>query len=163
MTLVVEDGTGLVNAESYISVLQADEYHAAMGNTSWAAATEEAREIALRKATQYVDMSYSFRGYKTTLSQSLEWPRDWYPDDYVEWPIRNLKAAVAELALRALTTALTTDQEDRGVVEESVGPVSVKYSDSRFAGQVRFHVVDSLMSKLVGVGSNVSNMRLERA
>ena len=53
MTLVIEDGTGKSNAESYISVADADTYHSNRGNTDWAALTTAEKERLLRIATDY--------------------------------------------------------------------------------------------------------------
>ena len=39
MSLIVEDGTGLAGAESYVSVTDADTYHDKRGNTAWATLT----------------------------------------------------------------------------------------------------------------------------
>lgn len=39
MALIVEDGTGLNNADAYVSVAYASAYHAALANDEWAAAT----------------------------------------------------------------------------------------------------------------------------
>ena len=51
MSLVVEDGTGKADAESYISVADADTYHSNRGNTDWAALTTTEKEQLLRGAT----------------------------------------------------------------------------------------------------------------
>lgn len=163
MALIVEDGTGKVDAEAYAAVVDADAYHTAMGNTAWAALTTLEKEVALRIASQYVDVTYDFQGVKLVHNQALEWPRDWYPDNNYSWPIKNLTAAVCELALKSRTQALTVDQEDRAVKKETVGPVAVEYADSAQGGQVRFAIVDKLMAKLLGASGGAFNMRLERA
>ncbi len=157
MSLVVEDGTGLANADSYLSVADATSYHASFGNDAWAAATSDAQEQALRRATQYVDANYSFRGSPLTTTQALAWPRNLG----LAWPIRGLSNATAELALRALDGALFADQSGGEVIEESVGPVGVKYQPSGLGGQTRFAVVDSLLAPYTGGGR--MSMRLERA
>ena len=103
MALVVEDGTGVTGADSYVSIAEADTYAAANGLTSWASATAAAKEIALRQATRYVDTRYRFRGSRLGLRQPLEWPRGDVVDGalgdgyYYTRPPRNLKAAVTEL------------------------------------------------------------------
>ena len=61
MALIVEDGTGVSGAESYISVVDADDYHTNHGNTSWGSADTTAKEIALRKASEYLDGKYGKR------------------------------------------------------------------------------------------------------
>lgn len=161
MAIIVEDGTGVSGAESYLSVATVSAYHAAMLNTAWAAATTAQQEAALRKATQYVDHRYRFRGEKLRIEQGLEWPRDWWPNDWNEWPIKQLKEAVCELALRALSGSLYVDQEDRSVESETVGPISVAYGPSRFGGQVRYAAVDDIMKALTVGGRN--SLRIEVA
>ncbi len=50
MTLTVEDGSGRPDADAFVTVAVCDAYHAARGRAVWAAATEEAREQAIRRA-----------------------------------------------------------------------------------------------------------------
>jgi hypothetical protein len=54
MALITETGAGLANAESLISVADADTYHSGVGNTDWAALSVTDKEQALRRATQYM-------------------------------------------------------------------------------------------------------------
>ena len=74
MSIIVEDGTGLTTAVAYVAVADADAYHTAMGNTAWTG-TDAAKEIALRRATQYLDNRYTYRGTRLTSTQALEWPQ----------------------------------------------------------------------------------------
>ena len=64
MTVRVETGEGVANANSYIGVGYADSYHALRGNTAWAAATLNARRQALIRACDYIDRRFAgrFRG-----------------------------------------------------------------------------------------------------
>lgn len=78
MALVVEDGTGLSNAESYASVETADSVIAAFGaSPSWAALATGTKEQALRAATMWLDGTFStrFSGIRLYQGQALEWPR----------------------------------------------------------------------------------------
>lgn len=117
MSLVVEDGTGLANAESYISVANADAYFTARGNATWAAITTTAlKEEALRRATDYMVQVYRQRwqGYRMTDTQALDWPRSGVVVDayrYVdtdEVPTE-VAHACAELAVRASAGELVSD------------------------------------------------------
>jgi hypothetical protein len=49
-----ETGTGLCNADSYAAVAHADARCAALGIADRAALTEQAKEVALRLATQFM-------------------------------------------------------------------------------------------------------------
>ncbi len=78
MALIVEDGTGLANAESYGSVADADAYFAARGSpTTWTALLEPAKEQWLRQGTEFMDLEFGSRwkGRRVTQDQALDWPR----------------------------------------------------------------------------------------
>jgi hypothetical protein len=160
MPLTVEDGTGLADADSYVSVAQADAYHSAMGNAEWTGEPVDL-EAALRRATQYVDARYTFRGTPLRYGQALAFPRTCDGAAY-SWPIKNLVAATCELALRALAGPLVADEDPVAVTKEVVGPIEVDYAAPRAGGQVRFSIVDSLLRDLTLGGSGLSR-RVERA
>lgn len=157
MALTVEDGTGLPNADSYVSLVDAAAYHTAMGNEAWDDALPAEQEAALRRATQYLDTRYRWRGEPLTDVQALAWPRT-----AADWPVRAIKSACCELALRALAGSLYTDQSDAAVTRETVGPITVEYGHSQQGGQVRYAIVDDLLANLVASRGRLS-LRLERA
>lgn len=157
MSLIVEDGTGRADAESYAALAFADAYHAAMGHAAWADAVPEVREAALRRATQYLDTRYRFAGAPLNPTQALAWPRTAAP-----WPVKRVQDAACELALRALDNPLHVDQGDAPVTQETVGPISVSYGPSQNGGQVRVAIVDDLLRDLIAVAGRLS-LRLERA
>lgn len=61
MALTVEDGTIVAGADSYISAEDATAYHAARGNSAWAALTADAMDQHIRKATDYMGQVYGLR------------------------------------------------------------------------------------------------------
>lgn len=157
MPLIVEDGTGLPNADSYVSVTDATAYHSAMGNPSWAGAAQADQESALRRATQYLDTRYRYAGKRITTTQALEWPRTTR-----QWPVRSIRDACCELALRALGDDLYTDAGDSPVTRETVGPITIEYGYSQNGGQVRYSIVDDMLRGLLASIGRLS-MRIERA
>ena len=168
MSLIVEDGTGLSTAESYISVADASTYHSNRGNAAWAAlSTDTIREQYLRKATDYMVAMYrnSWQGYKVNGDQALDWPRSGcvvdgisVDDDIVPTPIKN---ACAELALKVASGDLYADQA-RGTISETVGPISVTY-DINSPQRVRYSFVEAGIAPfLSATGSNSAMMTLKR-
>jgi hypothetical protein len=164
MALIVETGAGLSNAESYCSEAFATAYHAARANSDWTLVSN--KEAALRKATEYMLQSYRnlWLGYRAVASQALDFPRsDVYLNDYSEpvlvadniVPIE-VQNACAELALKTYTDEeLIVDTEDN-VVMETIGPLSVKYSDSSADKyKVYSSVVLTLKPYLKNTGSRV--------
>ena len=140
MSLIVEDGTGLSTAESYISVADADTYHSNRGNTDWAALTTAEKERLLRISTDYMVAVYRLRwdGYRYVNTQALDWPRIYVPvrdicsvnafPQYVDNDIvpTQVKNACAEFALKAKSETLLEDQT-QGTIREKVGPIEVEY------------------------------------
>lgn len=67
---------GDANADSYISLADADAYFTARGESTWTG-TDAKKENALRRGTTYLDNQYRTRwlGLTVTIQQSLSWPR----------------------------------------------------------------------------------------
>lgn len=126
MSLITEDGTGLANAESLASVATADAYFSARGNDAWGALTTDAKEAALRLATDYMGAVYGrlWRSERKTATQALDWPR-------VGWtgvPVP-VERACCELAFRASGGPLMVDEGPQ-VASEKVGPIAVAYAEA---------------------------------
>lgn len=76
MTIVVENGSGKENAESYASLDEANSYYAKhLYASAWTAATDQNKEAALVMATRAIDAGCEFKGSQVSLEQALEWPR----------------------------------------------------------------------------------------
>lgn len=165
--LTVEDGTGLSNADSYVSVADADAYHEARGNTVWATLALERKEQLLRIASDYITYIFgpSFIGVRYKATQSLAWPR-YSSTDYTLFELgvpREIKEATAELALVANSTSLMPNQTTMRKKSVKVGPIAVEYDASSWTGP-RFVAATSRLAAFLG-GFNtaaVSTARLIR-
>ncbi len=139
LTLVVEDGTGKSDANSYAARATADAYFEGRLNaTAWTGATEGNRDIALVMATRTIDALFRFHGWKRVETQALQWPRIEVPDvdlpgaqvPGLRWsgctylPEDEVPAAVVnatcELALALLAEDRTGDPEGAGLVSLGV-------------------------------------------
>lgn len=97
--MVLEDGSGLTNSNSYVSVLEADTYFNTVGNLDWVG-TDAVKDAALVYATEYVDLMYKFVGELKVVGQALQFPRI-YDTVSLGIPL-NLKKAVMILALKQI-------------------------------------------------------------
>jgi len=155
MALTVEDGTGLANADSYISVADALAYHDARGNTNWATITTLEQEQAIRRATDFMQQVYSWKGSRKTDTQALAWPRyyverdnGYYPSDSVPNEVKN---ACAELAFKAAGGDLSPDIAQR-VIREKIGPIEVEY-DKNSVQFTTYRAINNLLSPFLnGLG-----------
>lgn len=157
MPIIVEDGTGLADAEAYISVADADTYFAARGNAVWAALTTEQKEQALRAGSDYMAAVYGARwkGYRVTETQALDWPREDVVANGFDIDNDVVPAAVAranaELAVRASAGELLADQGAQ-VKSEQVGPIAVTYQDGARQA-TRYAIVEGMLAAFMrGVG-----------
>jgi len=160
MSIIVEDGTGKADAESFCTVIYADAYHLARGNTAWAALATEAKEQALRNATDYMLQMFRARwqGYRVTDTQSLDWPRynvivdGYYVDSDIVPDI--VQRACAEFALRASSGVLWAD-ETQAVASEAVGSISVTYRVGS-PQRTRYPAIEALLAPYLRAGGGVS-------
>ena len=73
MALVIEDGTGKSDADSFISLVDARAFAAKYGITL--PVNDTAAEVALRQGCQYVELQQKcFSGSLLTTTQELSWP-----------------------------------------------------------------------------------------
>jgi hypothetical protein len=132
MAIVVEDGTGLSNAQAYASAADLQAYCAERA-LSLADYNEAAQEAALViSAKDWIDGYHEFVYNKLDEDQALDFPRDndiGLPDEIV---LANIKAAYLQLQglllvnLSGLSVAGTVESESKAVGSLSK---SVKYKN----------------------------------
>lgn len=146
MAIVVEDGTGKVDGETYISVADADTYHAARNTAvAWAAVPDVAtKEAHLRDATIYLDSHYEarFGGRRANELQALACPRakwltrsDRFVDSATIPPqIQNATAELAHQRISGPLMAVASTATGTAQVDEVVaGPVKVKFAKRSYS------------------------------
>lgn len=160
MAMIVAPDAG---AESLCSVADADAYHAARGAAAWAALTPDAKEQALRRATDHMAVyAHRWKGERTSSTQTLDWPRsgvvaNGYDVDYRTVPTA-VANACASLALRAASADLAPDL---GAQKQSVtvGPISTTYAQGA-RQTLKFQAVDNMLAPYFGsFGGNVMLVR----
>lgn len=170
MAFVVEDGSGLADATSYLSVEDADAYFVDQGApAAWTSSTADEKRAALILAAQYLDARFGrrWRGRRRTIGQKRDWPRvavvdlDGYEVAFDSVPV-GVREAAAEVALEARKgTVLFPTEKKAGEVKSlaiSAGPLSksTTYQGTQ-SSQPRFPKVEGLL-----VGLLASGTRLER-
>lgn len=152
MALIVESGAGLPDADSYVSVADCANYATKHGLNF--TADETAKEARLRRATQYIDAQYVFKGEEQTDTQALAWPRT-----VATGVPREIVAACCELACKQ--GDLWQDVDAAPVIEKTIGPITRKFAAPSNGGQKRFAGVDALVKRWVAGGG--MNIKLVRA
>ena len=170
MAFTVEDGTGVVGANSYVSVAYADEFFSDRGNSEWQG-TDAVKQSLLIEATDYIEMVYGrrFIGEMADTAQALSWPRSG-TDDYLDSAYAAdeiptvLKRACCRYALQSLISgplAPTPVVDETGLpvvtTRKAVGPIEKEFrlagSSSRPAQFRSYPAADGLMASLLIPGS----------
>jgi hypothetical protein len=164
MSLVVETGSAISNAESLASVADFRAYFASIG-VDVSALTDTQVEQSLRKATNYMEQKYRERwlGYRVNLTQALSWPRSWVeikdaPAGYGQcvsyYAITDIPKQVAwsccELAYRSTTQDLMADKKQQ-VLSRTVGPLTTVY-DKYSSQQTQYASIDAWLQPLLKIG-----------
>jgi len=165
MTLIVETGSIVAGANSYVTDAEYTTYATSRGNT--VGTTVEAREAELLNAMDYLE-SYrdKLKGAKVTRDQPLQWPRydvfiDGYQTDSNEIPVE-LKRAQMELAfIVAGGTELTPSGTFTNVQSESLGSLSVSYFNGGKWSTVQTKNADQFLDVLLlNGGGNLRSLRI---
>lgn len=167
MTLTVEDGTGLALADAYVSVADADSYHAERNTSAWFDATVPVKEAAIRQATTYLDGTFEWVGAIKTLTQALAWPRT----DAVGYEGRTIANdavpqqvadATAYLAGQALSGALQPASDAGRVRSKRLGSVAVEYATGSDSSRRFFPELRSILVGLYSHGPGSISGRVVR-
>lgn len=130
MALVVEDGTLVSGADSYVTLAEFKAWADKRGVTY---GTDEAVTQQIYRAMDYIE-SLNFIGEKSDENQALQWPRDQvvidgYYIDSDEMP-SELKVAVYESIKAEIDGDSRMTASDRRTISEKVGELQVTYANN---------------------------------
>ena len=156
ITINVEDGSGIPNANSYVSVADARAYALDRGVTL--SANDDELGSMLIRATDYLEVQAClYQGVPTSSTQFLQWPRidvylngDALPPNVIP---KSLIAAQVQLAM-AITAGFDLQPNispQDYVKREKVGPTEIEYADPLAVGIMpTFTAVNALLAPLFG-------------
>lgn len=168
MALITEDGTGVANANGYITVQQFEDYCDAHGIT---VGTGD-EESAIIRATMYIDACFRLRfaGYMTFgRNQYLEWPRtavldsEYFPISNNEIP-REIRNACCEAAARELAdpNSLMPDLDrDSFLRAIQAGSVRIDYGANAPA-VTSYRVIEGILASLLGPSGSMYSAQAVR-
>jgi hypothetical protein len=138
MTLIVEDGTGLANADALISTEFADAIHDDHGNVTWETHDQLEKEAAIRNASTFLTYSLVWAGWPSNeRTQALSFPRTglWDADGYdvsSDAVPKEVQRATAFLALFDADNAgaITTPnfEYNKTLIRKRIGPIEKEYA-----------------------------------
>ena len=135
MALIVEDGTGLSTANTYVSLAEVDAYFTLSATTTWTG-TDDAKNAAIIRSARALDGMFTWPGVKLVSTQALQWPRSeaidtsGYTIDGVPQAVKNAQCEAALIEL--VSAGSLTPELDRGgaVIREKIGPLETEYASN---------------------------------
>lgn len=151
MTLIVEDGTNVTGANSYVSVADLTSFVAARGITL----SGDPEEL-LTQAMDYIE-TLQFQGTKLLFTQGLQWPR---VNVWIDGWYNNADNIPKELKNGQIQVAIAIDQGNapdadipRYTDSEKVGDIEVHYAAGAPSTPVNVKVHNALYKLLAGGGA----------
>lgn len=166
ITITVEDGTGVANANSYVSVADVKAYAEQRGVTL--PSTDDEIAAMIVKATDYLEsFACKYQGKKTDCAQSLQWPRtcvvmccEDFPTNQIPKQLKSAQCSAVLIQNEGLVLQPNVTAADY-VVEETVGPITTKYANPIQAGiSATFTALDALLEPLFFASCGQSSFAL---
>ena len=164
--LIIEDGSGVANANSYVTDAEYTAYALARGKTIGADAT--AREIELILSMDYIEgFRNQFKGRKVDFDQSLQWPRnavyiDGFLVDFDSIP-QELKSAQMEAGIVSNESDLLKTGNFQNVSKERLGEIEVEYFSGGSWENIQTEAIDVKLNELLRNSSFGINANAFRA
>lgn len=170
ITIVVEDGSIVANANAYISVSDVRAFASVRGVDL--GDDDDVIAAFIIKATDFIEANAaSFQGCIVDPSQELSWPRNGVFLNDSELPFsdtaipKNLRTATSLLVIAQNDGIVLQPniQATDFVLKETVGPITTEYANPIQIGiAVQFTGVDSLLFPLYGNAGTVGMLRTIR-
>lgn len=175
--MIVEDGSLVAGADSYVSLAFAATY---MPTTAYAAAwlglTDGVRENLLIRATRALDALVVWKGYPVTSTQGVQWPRQNVPPVVapgdINWLTENsyypsntvplqVKQAACEYAGMNINADRLADVQGAGLHSVSVGKgaVAIEFNNETAPGALGRLIPGLLAPFTDGVGGTPGGFR----
>lgn len=153
MALVIEDGSIVTGANSYVSTSTFSTYLSSRGKSFESLVGNSEQTLLL--GMDYIEVQ-NFLGSKYTKGQSLQWPRagvyiDGFLIEVTEIP-SDLQYAQMEAAIAIDSGNNPLDTLDRETKREKVGDIEVEYSDGS-KDDVELRSLNSRLDKLIAGGT----------
>lgn len=161
-TIIVEDGSIVANANSYVSVADLTTYGTDRGVTISAANPED----LLIEAMDYIE-ALDFIGLQYTEDQALSWPRSGavkkklWQYDVNEIP-QDLIDGLCETALAIDAGNSPIQDVDRTTIKEKVGDIEVEYKSSSASNTI-VKKINTKLKDLLAAGNSGINFVVSKA
>jgi hypothetical protein len=158
--IIVEDGSIVAGANSYVSESELTTYATDRGITLTGSA-----DVLIIKSMDYIE-SQDFIGTKSTQDQPLQWPRNsayidgyLFPSDEIPEELKDAQMATAisiDMGVDPLSTV------ERAVKKEKVDVIEIEYMDNAASYSIARTITASLRKLITGSSTGIGNVDVWR-
>ena len=160
ITFIVEDGTGVDGATSYLDLVAAQDLADTFG-LPWPV-TPDGQQVALNKGAAFLER-YTYKGSKLSCTQGLKWPRK---DVYIECcliPSDSVPSDILQASIYAASYASTSElratTSGQVIASEKLDTLQVDYFDNgKSSGVVSISEVTDRISQYLGGGNRAKRI-----
>ena len=155
MAFIVEDGTGIEDANAYVDSEHVSDYLMGERLAKFEELDDDEQEAAIIAGSQFVDISYEWVGNRQSLEQGLNWPRT--EAEFQGFVIEGVPTAVKKATCEAVYLFISGEnlfstEGDKEVASERIeGAVAISYvnpKDKVKESITRFEIIDRLLKGL---------------
>ena len=169
--LIIEDGTGVPNANTYATLAEYKDYLTMYNNTAALAKTDEALVASLLSGADYLN-TYKFKGVQSTQMQGLVWPRGevFLRDDPLPLPDNVIPSVIKKAQMAASEINVGGQNLQPNILpgtflkRNKVGPLEKEYFNGMDSGiySPTFSFVDGILADYLTGGTGMYSLRTKR-
>jgi len=154
MILSVENGEGLPNSNSYISLTDIENYLPSTIKEKWDLLSDDEKNDRLIIASMFIDYSFNWIGQRKTLEQGLNFPRKnivfqghEIPDNYIPAQVKKACAMAVNLLINCGIDFFQETGEAQ-VKKEKLGAMETEYFEalkSQFDYNTQFNDLNNIL------------------
>jgi hypothetical protein len=136
MALIIEDGTGIENANSFVSDAELDAYLASFNKTFLDSSTIAEKEAIIIDAATFLSFSYNWRYAKSTELNDLPYPVD-CSDLNTDEALKRFKKVQNHIILLNEGNLLTTIKQAANLKRQDIAEIEEEYFNNSSDNQVK--------------------------
>jgi hypothetical protein len=173
MLLIVETGSGLLDANSYIDKVDIEKYLPSNVLAKFNELSGNEQDDHLIIASLFIDYSFNWAGRQKTLEQGLSWPRTGVqfqkheiPNNYIPLQIKRACALAVNLVLEfGIDVFNANDVGEPQIKKDKLGPIEVEYFKAlnvNFNGTSQYTDINNTLRGFFKNSDNITSVEVLR-
>lgn len=172
MALILEDGTGRADAQSFVSIATIADWASARGLTF--SGSDTVKEQNAQKAFDYLRNARRFRKWRGTLLSALQrgpYPRTGVvlpdgsvlPDGVIPWQLTDAQCALAVMSSGGVALQGSIANGGAALVSKTIGPISKTFAQPQPGGGPFSLAAETIFTEVIGYLAPLLSLEVDSA